>query len=177
MLSLLTGGRTEELRRLTWSHVVAHDVARGAWLPVTEVGWEHDEFAVYVWRSVRAGGYTKTPLSRRTLQLPRRCVYALAVLWDGLAARGAEPTCDGPDRLVFGTRNGTQMSAGNVRREFRRVIMRAGMEAAEWTPREMRHSFVSLLSDGGCLWRTSRAWSATAGPPSRRRCTGCRSDR
>jgi site-specific recombinase XerD len=41
------------------------------------------------------------------------------------------------------------MSAGNVRREFRRVIARAGLVGAEWTPREMRHSFVSVLSDNG----------------------------
>jgi site-specific recombinase XerD len=41
------------------------------------------------------------------------------------------------------------MSAGNVRREFRRVITRAGLVGADWTPREMRHSFVSVLSDNG----------------------------
>ena len=33
----------------------------------------------------------------------------------------------------------------------RRVITRAGLEAKDWTPREMRHSFVSLLSAGGML--------------------------
>src|SRR5690606_36604137 len=46
-------------------------------------------------------------------------------------------------------RTGGRLSAGNVRREFRRVIARAGLVAAEWTPREMRHSFVSVLSDRG----------------------------
>ena len=31
------------------------------------------------------------------------------------------------------------------------------MDAAEWTPRELRHSFISLLSDGGVpLDETSR---------------------
>jgi integrase len=149
VLSLLTGARTEELRGLTWSHVVAYDQERQEWRPVTVAGWKHDEFAVYVWRSVRAGGDTKTPMSRRTLKLPRRCVYALAEFWDHLAARGAAPSPTDPDRLVFATRNGTKMSAGNVRREFRRVITRAGLVATEWTPREMRHSFVSLLSDSG----------------------------
>jgi integrase len=28
-------------------------------------------------------------------------------------------------------------------------ITRAGLDGADWTPREMRHSFVSLLSDSG----------------------------
>jgi site-specific recombinase XerD len=41
------------------------------------------------------------------------------------------------------------MSAGDVRREFRRVITRAGLVGADWTPREMRHSFASLLSADG----------------------------
>ncbi|WP_225993972.1 site-specific integrase [Actinomadura rudentiformis] len=48
VLSLLTGARTEELRGLTWSHVVAYDSARQEWRPVTSAGWEHDEFALYV---------------------------------------------------------------------------------------------------------------------------------
>ncbi|MEW1842706.1 tyrosine-type recombinase/integrase [Nonomuraea angiospora] len=40
-------------------------------------------------------------------------------------------------------------NAANVRREFRKVISRADLVGAEWTPREIRHSFVSLLSDNG----------------------------
>jgi integrase len=38
---------------------------------------------------------------------------------------------------------------GDLRRMFRRVIMAAGLAPEEWTPREMRHSFVSLLSAPG----------------------------
>ena len=41
------------------------------------------------------------------------------------------------------------MDSHNVRRAFRAVLRAAGMEAKEWTPRELRHSFVSLLSDSG----------------------------
>jgi hypothetical protein len=33
--------------------------------------------AVFVWRAERAGSDTKTPKSRRTLALPRKCVEAL----------------------------------------------------------------------------------------------------
>jgi integrase len=54
-----------------------------------------------------------------------------------------------PDGLVFATANGTGMDAGNVRRTFRRVVKSADMNPDEWTPRELRHSFVSILSDDG----------------------------
>jgi len=36
-----------------------------------------------------------------------------------------------------------------VRRGFRRIVQAAGLNRADWTPRELRHSFVSLLSDSG----------------------------
>ncbi|MCU1432165.1 MAG: site-specific integrase [Actinotalea sp.] len=44
---------------------------------------------------------------------------------------------------------GTALDA-NVRRTFRDAFRAAeGIDAAEWTPRQLRHSFVSLLSDSG----------------------------
>lgn len=39
--------------------------------------------------------------------------------------------------------------AHNVRREFRKVVKSAELNPKEWTPRELRHSFVSLMSDAG----------------------------
>lgn len=51
--------------------------------------------------------------------------------------------------LVFATRTGGPLDAANVRRAFRSVAARAGLESGDWTPRELRHSFVSLLSDAG----------------------------
>jgi integrase len=52
--------------------------------------------------------------------------------------------------LVFATNAGQELSAGNVRRAFRTVLRQVdGLVADEWTPRELRHSFVSLLSDSG----------------------------
>ena len=52
--------------------------------------------------------------------------------------------------LVFASRVGTQLDPSHVRREFRTAIADAvGVDAQEWTPRELRHSFVSLLSDNG----------------------------
>src|SRR5687768_16693954 len=55
-----------------------------------------------------------------------------------------------PDNdLVFTTEFGTPLDAANVRRAFWRVAEDAGLQASEWTPRELRHSFVSLLSSAG----------------------------
>lgn len=42
------------------------------------------------------------------------------------------------------------MDAANVRRDFRRALgLVPGFHADEWTPRDLRHSFVSLLSEAG----------------------------
>lgn len=101
-------------------------------------------------RWVRIGGDTKTRKSRRTLALPSRCVDALREqrIRQGAARRlaGARWTDHG---LVFASETGTPLDAANVRRGFRRVAAAAGLPAKEWTPRELRHSFVSLLSDDG----------------------------
>lgn len=53
-------------------HVVAWISEADGWRPVTDVGFGHEQFAIYVWRSVREGGDTKTDKSRRTLKLPDR---------------------------------------------------------------------------------------------------------
>ena len=53
------------------------------------------------------------------------------------------------DAVVFATAAGTRMDAANVRRDFRRALKPvSGLDPREWTPRELRHSFVSLLSVG-----------------------------
>jgi integrase len=50
--------------------------------------------------------------------------------------------------LVFSTRTGTALDAANVRREFR-AVCKAAKIGGTWTPRELRHSFVSLMSSSG----------------------------
>ena len=50
---------------------------------------------------------------------------------------------------MFATKTGEPLAAHNVRRSFRRVVAAAGLNRGEWTPRELRHSFVSLLSASG----------------------------
>ena len=147
VLSMLTGLRTEEVRALRWDHVVAW--VGGQWQPVTEAGFDHEQQAVFVWRSDRAGGDTKTPRSRRTLALPRRCAEALREqrmrqLSDRLAA--------GPlwqdHGLVFASAVGTPMDNHNMRREFRVITEAAGL-GTTWVPRELRHTFVSPVSAHG----------------------------
>jgi integrase len=50
--------------------------------------------------------------------------------------------------LVFRDPSGRALTAQAVRREFTRICENADLEGS-WTPRELRHSFVSILSDGG----------------------------
>jgi len=141
VVSLLTGARTEEMRGLRWDHVVAYDETRQAWIRVTEEGWGHKRFALYVWRSVRASGDTKTKKSRRSLALPKRAAEALRGLW---SACPAESRGSG---LVFCTATGEELDKDTVRRAFRKVLAGTSLDPARWTPRELRHSFVSLLAD------------------------------
>ena len=51
--------------------------------------------------------------------------------------------------LVSSTTTGTPVDPANVRTVFRRVVAAAGMNPMSWTPRELRNSFVSLLSSSG----------------------------
>ncbi|WP_024760172.1 site-specific integrase [Streptomyces exfoliatus] len=136
VLSLLSGVRTEEARPLTWDHV---------FLAPDEGVPPH----VAVWRSVRRHGDTKTRKSRRTIALPKQVVDVLEehLRWQKQerASKGMPWSREG---LVFTTRSGEPLDAANVRRDFRAIVKKAGL-APEWTPRELRHSFVSLLSDHG----------------------------
>ncbi|MFF7438692.1 tyrosine-type recombinase/integrase [Streptomyces sp. NPDC008122] len=138
VLALLVGVRTEEERPLTWSHVHI-DAADG------------DRPHIDVWRSVRRRGETKTRKSKRSLTMPH---YAAAVLaqhrqrqQDECAAANVEWA---DSRLVFPHADGTQRSSTNVLKNFRALLKDAGLPAPRtWTTRELRTSFVSLLSDHG----------------------------
>lgn len=52
-------------------------------------------------------------------------------------------------------RSGVPLASGDICRRLarppcvRKVTGAAGLNPADWTPRELRHSFVSLLSDAG----------------------------
>ena len=49
---------------------------------------------------------------------------------------------------MFTTHRGAALDAGNVRKMFKRICTEAGIGDA-WTPRELRTSFVSLMSHRG----------------------------
>ncbi|MHA6802947.1 tyrosine-type recombinase/integrase [Salinifilum ghardaiensis] len=50
---------------------------------------------------------------------------------------------------MFPSAAGTRLDSHNVRRAFRKMVRDAGLPPKERAPREMRHSFASLLSDSG----------------------------
>src|SRR5512133_1994521 len=62
VMSLLTGARTEELRALTWSHVDLEGDASGQ---------PPQPPSIQLWRSVRAGGETKTKRSAESWSFRR----------------------------------------------------------------------------------------------------------
>ena len=128
VLCLLTGVRSEEARALTWDHV------------------DLDTRAIAVWRSVRAHGDTKTNRSRRTLRIPQIAVEALQEQLKrqaGLRSTAGELWQE--HGLVFITTVGTPHESHNLRRDFRRVTTSAGL-GARWVPKELRTSFVSMMS-------------------------------
>jgi integrase len=130
-LCLMTGIRTEEARALRWDHV------------------NLDAASIAVWRSVRLGGDTKTSKSRRTLGLPQAVLEAL---WEHRMRQDEERFAARElwreHNLVFTTAVGTELDAANVRRSFRSICKAAGI-GETWAPRELRTSFVSLLSAEG----------------------------
>ena len=142
VLCLTVGLRTEEARALTWQHVDLEGAA-DAIPPVPP--------HVEVWRSVRERGDTKTQKSRRTLQLPELSVDALRLHKARQAEKRLLAGALWQDTgLVFCTAVGMPLAAGNVRRSFKKLTEAAGL-GNDWTPRELRTSFVSLMSNSGTL--------------------------
>jgi len=140
VLSLTVGIRTEEARELHWDHVDL-DGDPGAARPVPP--------SVAVWHSVRQGGDTKTARSRRTLALPQAAVQALR---EHRKRQAEDRLAAGPmwqdHGLVFASAVGTPLDAANVRREFRKITEAAGL-GTRLAPRDLRHTFVSLMSADG----------------------------
>jgi integrase len=102
-----------------------------------------------VWRSDRAGGGTKTARSPRMPKLARIAVEALTARKAIQAAdrlKAGELWQD--DDLVFTTATGVMLDQRNIRREFRLICKAAGL-GTDWVPRELRHTFVSIMSQGG----------------------------
>jgi integrase len=96
-----------------------------------------------------AHGDTKTQRSRRTLKLPEVVVKALR---EHRERQAGERDNAGPlwqeHALVLATSVGTPLDSHNVRRDFRKVTKAAGL-GEHWVPKELRTSFVSLMSHRG----------------------------
>lgn len=138
-LCLATGIRTEEARALRWEHVHFGDPDADPPVPASAA----------VWRSVRSHGDTKTEKSRRTLALPQMAADALLLQKQRQDEDRHTADARWSDHdLVFATRTGAALDAANVRREFR-AACKAAKVGEDWTPRELRHSFVSLMSSSG----------------------------
>ena len=87
--------------------------------------------------------------SRRTLALPKNAVAVFREhrKWQA-EARLAAGLLWQDTGLVFTTSLGTPLDASHVRRDFRALCKKAGIEGV-WAPRELRHTFVSAMSVSG----------------------------
>ena len=134
VVSLMAGMRPEEARAIGWEQDVRLDGN-----PPSIAGLRAD----------RAGGDTKTPKSRRALKLAQMAAGALGE-WqaDQAAEREAAGSRWQDTGLVFTTATGTPLAARPIRKMFQDVCERAGL-GRDWAPRDLRHTFVSLLSDDG----------------------------
>ncbi|MCW2945430.1 MAG: Site-specific recombinase XerD [Actinoallomurus sp.] len=131
ILAIASGLRTEELRKLRWGDV------------------DLKSATVYVLRADRHREETKTPLSRRGLGLADMAVDALSAHRKRQAAERLSVGELYQDHdLVFCREDGSPYNDDSVRRQFRKIAAAAGV-GDHWTPRELRHTFVSLLSDHG----------------------------
>src|ERR1700742_444550 len=93
-----------------------------------------------------AHGDTKTNRSRRTLKLPEIAVEALRAQKLRQAAERAQAVDQWHESaLVFTTSVGTPFESHNLRREFREVTAAADL-GTQWVPKELRTSFVSMMS-------------------------------
>ncbi|MEO1064747.1 MAG: site-specific integrase [Actinomycetota bacterium] len=133
LTALMCGLRPGELAGLRWPFV---DVDSDH--PSLEVA----ERAVEVRDKYVGQATPKTEKGKRTLGL--HPLLAAALIRHRYEQQALE--LYDPEGFVFCTRNGTPMSLSNLRRAFRTLCSRAGL-GKDWTTYELRHSFVSLVSD------------------------------
>ena len=130
LLSLITGIRSEEAQALRWDHV------------------DLDASTISVWRPVRAYGDVKTGTSRRTLALPEMAVKALREHQERQRERQNAGPLWQEHGLVFASKVGTPLDRSHVRRSLR-LISRSARIGEDWAPRDLRHTFVSIMSAHG----------------------------
>ena len=101
-----------------------------------------------------SGGFGGPEETRRPLGPAARqasadgCGNAQGVAGDRAAEREAAGSHWQDIGRVFTTATGTSLGARYIRKIFQDVCERAGL-GRDWAPRDLRHKFVSLLSDDG----------------------------
>lgn len=133
LTGLMCGLRPGELAGLRWPYV---DIDSDA--PSIEIA----ESALEVADKYVGQGAPKTPRSRRRMSLHPLHVAALQRHRDEQRLLGLYDD----EGIVFCSRNGTPMTKTNMRRAFQNLCRSAGL-GDDWTTYELRHSFVSLVSD------------------------------
>ncbi|WP_242910749.1 site-specific integrase [Actinomadura terrae] len=136
VLAITSGLRVDELNALTWNDL---DLEEGA------VG------TVSVVRADRHSGDTKTAESKRALQLADIAVTTLLAHQKRqrkeFATRGMVVS---RETRVFTQEDGSPYRTKAARRDFRHVLRKAKISNPEdWTTRETRTTFVSIMSDAG----------------------------
>jgi integrase len=87
--------------------------------------------------------------SRRALKMPATAVDALKEHRRRQAAERLQAgTAWQNNDLVFCREDGTPLDRWHVRKQFAKITKAAGL-GERWAPRELRHSFVSILSASG----------------------------
>jgi integrase len=130
VISITLGLRPGELRKLTWDLV---DLTRGV---------------IHVWRSASKSGDTKTPHSKRSLELPGRAIAALRA-HKARQAREREAAGNAwhDNNLVFCHENGDPYTSDALNWRFSKMTRRAGI--GHWHAHEGRHTAVSIMSHNG----------------------------
>lgn len=130
VVSITLGLRPGEIRKLTWDHV---DLNRGV---------------LHVWKSASQSGDTKTPKSKRSLELPKRAITALTVHQARQAKEREHAGAAWHDtNLVFCHANGDAYTAEALNYRFSKMTRRAGI--GHWHAHEGRHTAVSIMSSNG----------------------------
>lgn len=130
VISITLGLRSGKLRKLTWDHV---HLARGV---------------AHVWRSAGKSGDTKTPESKRSLELPKPAIAALTAHKARQAnQRRAAGDAWRDNNLVFCHHNGDPCTSDQLNWRFGKMTRRAGI--GRWHAREGRHTAVPIMSSNG----------------------------
>ncbi len=137
-IGIMLGLRPGELGALSWDDI---DLDAG----VLDVRHSlHDSPAGLV------RGDLKTEKSRRTMQMPAAVDAALRAWRKEQAAQRLHAGPAWHDTgMIFTDGFGRAMSRHRMHRGFRRACQAAGLGDRDWQPRELRHTFISMLSHHG----------------------------